>query len=375
MRLLAVRIRNVRKFGSGGMAIENIPAGLSLLAAPNEFGKSTLFDGVRLALFEKHSVTKAYVKDMASVDGAAPQIEIDFHFEGKPYRLQKRFLKTPFAALIDLETNTTLKADGEAHDWMVDMLGAAKSGEGPAGLLWVEQGASMSPPNAGDSGKNLLADLLEREVGDVTGGDRARVLLKRVQTELGALITSTGRAKTGPYKSAIETLEVAQTELGGVQEKLAATDSFLTELTSIEQSIASLEDPSEIARISSDLDAAKARQAEAKQADQNLVGQKEKLQLRREAAKRREADFKDYSDLRAKAANLTEQIGKDEGRKNDLTETLRRLDEDLRALKEIESAAAERSAQAEQLAKICAQAAREQDARKDQNTLSRFSFR
>lgn len=369
MRLLAVRMRNVRKFGSGGMAIENIPAGLSLLAAPNEFGKSTLFDGVRLALFEKHSVTKAYVKDMASVDGAAPQIEIDFHFEGKPYRLQKRFLKTPFAALIDLETNTTLKADGEAHDWMVDMLGAAKSGEGPAGLLWVEQGASMSPPNAGDSGKNLLADLLEREVGDVTGGDRARVLLKRVQTELGALITSTGRAKTGPYKSAIETLEVAQTELGEVQEKLAATDSFLTELTSIEQSIASLEDPSEIARISSDLDAAKARQAEAKQADQNLVGQKEKLQLRREAAKRREADFKDYSDLRAKAANLTEQIGKDEGRKNDLTETLRRLDEDLRALKETESAAAERSAQAEQLAKICAQAAREQDARKDQNTL------
>lgn len=369
MRLVAVRMRNVRKFGSDGMAIEDIPAGLSLLAAPNEFGKSTLFDGVRLALFEKHSVTKAYVKDMASVDGAAPQIEIDFHFEGMPYRLQKRFLKTSFAALIDLETNTTLKADGEAHDWMVEMLGAAKSGEGPAGLLWVEQGASMSPPDAGDSGRNLLADLLEREVGDVTGGDRARVLLKRVQAELGALITSTGRAKTGPYKSAIDTLEMAQTELEEVQEKLTATDSWLTELTSIEQSITALEDPIQIARISGDLDAAKARKVKAEQADQHLAGQKEKLQLSRDAAMRKKADLKDYDKLRSEAADLTEQIGKDQDQKHDFTEALGLLDKDLLDLKETESAAAKRSAQAEQLAKTCAQAAREKDARSQQSTL------
>jgi len=369
MRLLAVRMRNVGKFGSDGMAIEDIPAGLSLLAAPNEFGKSTLFDGVRVALFEKHSVTKAYVKDMASVDGAAPQIEIDFHFEGKPYRLQKRFLKTPFAALIDLETNTTLKADGEAHDWMVDMLGAAKSGEGPAGLLWVEQGASMSPPDAGDSGRNLLADLLEREVGDVTGGDRARVLLKRVQTELSLLVTSTGRPKTGPYKDTIDTLEKAKTELGEVQTKLESAEGWLTELASIEQSILALQDPKQISRISDDLAAAKSRQAKAEQADSQLAGQKEKLQLRKDAATRKEKDFKDYNKQRMEADNLTEQIGKDRGQISDLTETLGLLDKDLLDLKEAESAASERSTQAEQLAKTCARAAREQDARKRQNTL------
>ena len=258
MRISAIRLRNIRRFDREGLAIENIPSGLSVLAEPNEFGKSTLFEVLRVVLFEKHSNRNNNVKRLASVSGSAPLIELDFVANSKKYRIRKQYLKSPFAELLHLDTGEKLKADGEAHDWIIDLIGATKAGEGPTGLLWVEQGNSMEPPKAGESGKTLLASLLEQEVGEVTGGERARIILKRVQEELSKLITKTGQPRTGPYKNVLSDLEQTDASIFDIESKLNVAENLLIELQQLEQTIKGLENPEELHRI--DIELKKARE-------------------------------------------------------------------------------------------------------------------
>ena len=44
MRIRAIRLRNVKKIGEAGLAIEEISNELNVLSEPNEFGKSTIFE-------------------------------------------------------------------------------------------------------------------------------------------------------------------------------------------------------------------------------------------------------------------------------------------------------------------------------------------
>ncbi len=270
MRLIAIRMRHVRRFGFQGVAIENIPAGLSMLAAPNEFGKTTLFDALRAVLFQKHSAKNVITKGLTAINGTAPVIEVDFVSDGERYRLSKRFLRSPFAELIHLETGQRTKANDEAHDWMINVVGANKAGEGPTGLLWVEQGASMKAPEAGEAGKSLLANLLEHEVGDVTGGERSRRLLMRVQTELAKYVTQHGNPKIGRYKSLLTALEDGKTKIRELEERRSASENLLTELGQVSKAIAFLSAPDHRQRLETELTAAQRVLAAAREAEKLL---------------------------------------------------------------------------------------------------------
>ena len=191
MILQAIRIRNVGKFGKKGLAIENIPSGLSMLSQPNEFGKSTLLRALKIVLFEKHSSKKRDIENIAFATGVAPLIEIDFKWGHEGYRLRKQFLRQQFAELELLSTGALLKANDEANDWMIEKIGATtKPQEGPTGLLWCEQGESMKSPDGGEPGKRMLSNLLEYEVSHITSGTKSDILLKRIEDELKKHITA-----------------------------------------------------------------------------------------------------------------------------------------------------------------------------------------
>ena len=64
MRLDAIRLRHVRGFGEEGVALEGFAPGLNILSAPNEFGKSTLFDALRAALFYGHTRAPKEIKSL-----------------------------------------------------------------------------------------------------------------------------------------------------------------------------------------------------------------------------------------------------------------------------------------------------------------------
>lgn len=363
MRLQAIRMRHVRKFGRSGIAIEGIPPGLSMLSAPNEFGKSTLFDALRTALFQKHSSSRDEIRKMASVDGAAPLVEIDFAVGDDRYRLRKRFLKQPLAELEMIGTGDIVKSDDEAHSWMIDLIGAEKAGEGPTGLLWVEQGSSMMPPEAGEPGKTLLAGLLEQEVGEVTGGERARVLLKRVQDELGALVTQRGQPRTGPYKSAVTDLADVESQIAEAESDLAEAESLLAELTQLGQSILSLEDPEQSKRINNELSSAREKLSAAREANKTLEVLKGRLSDKASAKARCQEDLDAYRQQVKEAKTLGQTLDSRQKTKSEAKEDEERLGKALGQARANEQKAEKRRQKAEKTAKLCARAERESTAR------------
>ncbi|MEM9963983.1 MAG: AAA family ATPase, partial [Asticcacaulis sp.] len=62
MKITALRLHNVRKFGGRGIAIENISDGVNVLCEANEYGKSTCFDSLHALFFQSYSGTPALVQ-------------------------------------------------------------------------------------------------------------------------------------------------------------------------------------------------------------------------------------------------------------------------------------------------------------------------
>ena len=372
MRLEAIRMRNVRKFDRGGMAIENIPSGLSMLAAPNEFGKSTLFDALRAVLFQKYTAKNEIIRRLVAVEGTAPVIEVDFVTSGKRYRLNKQFIKKQTAELWDLETGQIIKAGGEAHDWMTNLIGASKSGEGPTGLLWVEQGTSMSAPEAGEAGKSLLASLLEHQVGDVTGGERARSLLKRVQDELGDLITRQGKPKTGgPYKSLVTEIENVEASIKDAKTRRDSSEHLLTELEQLSQSIKSLSDPDSSTRLEAELAAARNALTEAREAENLLDAHRNNLSDKSAALMRCREDLQQFDKQVLQAKELRKTLSKSETAKAErlsASDAAKAVLDDARVQEETANNARQK---AEKITKLCARAEKQTAAQEQSEKLKK----
>ena len=371
MRLEAIRMRHVRKFGGQGIAIENIPPGLSMLAAPNEFGKSTLFDALRAVLFQKHSANNLVTKGLVAVAGTAPVIQVDFVSNGKRYRLSKRFLRRPSAELIDLKTSQRAKADDEAHDWMINVVGANKAGEGPTGLLWVEQGTSMKAPEAGETGKSLLAGLLEHEVGDVTGGERSRKILRRVQAELANLFTQHGKPKVGPYKSLLTEIEDIETKIRKVEELRSSSEHLLTELGQLTQTIKSLSDPDHLDRLEAELITARTGLTEAREAEKLLDALRNSLGDKSAAVMRCCEDLQHVESQMEQARKLEVTLAANEIAKKERVIASEKAKSELETAQEQELATNEKRQEAEKVAKLCARAKSEIAAKEQSQKLKK----
>lgn len=305
MKINAIRLRNIRMFGAQGAAIEDISNGLSMLATANERGKTTIFEALRIVLFERAGTAKKEVKSLASTEGAAPLIEIDFFLEGKRYRLKKQYLKKPQTELTDLANGQLLLMGDDAHDWMCEKIGAAKAGEGPTGLLWVEQGKSMLPPDVGTSGRSLLEDLLEHQISDITGGERARNLLDRTTEELALMITKTGKPKTHTeYKSELDRCEELRDDLEYIQGQLDNSESLLQELNHLNRSIKDLENPENMKQIDYSLEQARTDLEKARVANERIMALKSNLVDKSEVTERLEKEINKFRKSKKEIENL-----------------------------------------------------------------------
>lgn len=255
MKLRAIRLRNVKKFGPDGVALEGLGNGLSVLAAPNEFGKSTIFEAVRLLLHEKHNTTKQAVQAFVPLSHAVgPKIELDIEYDGRDFRITKQFIKSSMAQIVDLTTGEVIERDGKADEWISEMIGANDGGKGPTGLLWVEQGTSMIQPEGGEA---LLPSLLEAEVGTLVGGERARIYLERARNELASLVTAKGKPKAGPYKLAIERAALAEQGFNELTASLAETEQIFAQLAEVDRQLDAVSAPDDMARQAEELAKAK----------------------------------------------------------------------------------------------------------------------
>ena len=208
MKLRALRMANVRRFGSEGVVIEGIADGLNVFAAPNEAGKSTLFDALHALLFVKYTSKAGPVCSLKPYAGGWPRIAADVEFDGGFYRIEKQFLGGPFARVVNLGTGQEIARADEAQEWIDRMIGADGETGGPTGLLWVRQGESSNLDQGSNVRAEALENVIEGEVTTLTGGERARRVMERCTRELDGMITRTGKPRAnGAYDQAVREVE------------------------------------------------------------------------------------------------------------------------------------------------------------------------
>lgn len=216
MKLRALRLWNVRKFANRGIAIENIGDGVNVLSAENEFGKSTSFDALHAAFFQPFSGTPKPVQMLRPYSGGSPQVEVDVETHEGQFRISKTYYNGKNAVITDMATNRIIAQADAAETWIANLIRGGSAG--PAGLLWVQQGATDIGGGSNkekDEERRVREDVLTSVTGDevefLTGGRRMLRVLDRTNAKLEELVTSKGKPKAGgPYAEALSELEDLQ---------------------------------------------------------------------------------------------------------------------------------------------------------------------
>jgi DNA repair exonuclease SbcCD ATPase subunit len=344
MKLCELELERFRKFDRP-LRITGMAAGLNLIVGPNEMGKSTLFAALQAVLFERHRSQAQTVKSFqpAGHEGASPRVALTFEIAGRPYRIEKRFLRRPSAELA-LPDGRFLH--GEAAEEALDGLLAGGLLAGGAGnsqaggrrnasealgiwsLLWVGQGQSFVLPELAPGAHGTLQTVLEAEVGEVLGGDHGATLIRTIEQALYELVYRTGRPR-GRYKEADDARQALEIEIADLEARREELERDLNELDGVRV---------EYERVRADQGAG---QAAAEVAE--LTEWRDQLMVQRAEIREVEADLKE------KRTEL-EQAQAEQARSRALGEALAAAEAEHRAAAAIEADAASAAAEAERLA-------------------------
>lgn len=305
MRLTRIHVEGCGHFLKP-VSIDGFAPGLNVLAAPNEAGKSTLFRAVRACIFKKHTTKDEDLRELCTQGASVPLIiEVGFEKDGRSYVARKTFLSSPRASLqIDgKEVASGRAADEEIYNVLGLKPGSARAmDEGAYGMLWVAQSKSFAPPEVEGAVKNAIEGAIEREVGSLVGGDRARALMKKLSDELATLYTPGGQVrKGGALGAAQEREEALASELAQARELLHALEVDIDELERARRRRAELADPRIEAELSENL--AKARE-ELKVSQEAAREVANRAQAARLAGAERDAAARALKDLRDAAASI-----------------------------------------------------------------------
>lgn len=345
MRLKHIHVEGCGRFLEP-VTIAGLAPGLNVLAAPNEAGKSTLFKAVRACIFKKHTTRDEDLRGLATQGASVPlTIEVGFEQNGHEYVARKTFLSSPRASLRrdGREIASGRAADEEIFDVLGLKPGSGRNvDEGAFGMLWVAQSKSFAPPDVGGAVKNSIEGAIEREVGSLVGGERARELTKRLSDELGALHTATGQIKkSGPLGLAQERSEALARELAQARELLSELEQDTDEWERIRKQRDALADPAVEAELRENLSKAREEMRTAEEAARDVASRTQaeklaaaerderarKLKGLRDAAARIDAALEERERLTLEAAAEVERRREAERRLEETSERITALEE------------------------------------------------
>ncbi len=219
---------------------------LNVISGPNESGKSTTLEAIKLALSTKGSSRKKAVKRCQPWGtDLKPRVELEFRANGKDYRLKKTYLKSTgnasFAEKLQDGSWTTLAEDDEAHDRFLktlDLTGA----ESFYRSLWVPQGKNLElKVNEG------LQSRIEEAVGTATS-EAGDAILDYVIDNVGdadnkGWLTSKRRnpSSNSPWDELSEQIGQLESELERLNEKRREHYDRLTEIGELQEEKRELE--------------------------------------------------------------------------------------------------------------------------------------
>lgn len=246
MKILALRLYNVKRFATRGVAIEGIRDGVNVLCAANEFGKSTSFEALYALFFQPHTSSSSDVRNLRPYSGGNPLVEADISLPEGSFRITKRFLSKSFARVFDLSTGRLVAQADEAENLIDDFVHVGSVG--PGGLLWVRQGITglERRSKAEEEGeariRSSLLQSVQGEVEAVTGGRRMAEIIAATDEALGRLVTPTGRPKAGSaYALAIERLRLLEEEERRIRADVTALREALERRVIVSKRLAELD--------------------------------------------------------------------------------------------------------------------------------------
>ena len=226
MRIRRIEISAFRCFRDT-VVIDGIDDGITLLVGDNEEGKSTVLTALQTVLFEKHGVGGTVATAMLPYGSKVrPEIKLEFDHDGIHYRLAKAFCQKPVA---ELEAVSGARWSGDAAEEklraMLEFTPPARGGAKPEhrglqALFWVEQGSAFGQPHINESAQTSLAGALETEIGTITGGERGRTLIKRVENRVNEIFTPRTKSPKGAYRDAIDGAAAAREHRDALAAKL-----------------------------------------------------------------------------------------------------------------------------------------------------------
>ena len=243
MKIRGIRLENVRRFVDP-VEITGIADGLNVLTAPNERGKSTVFDALHAVFFKDRKAWDRDIRSLVPHAGGDPAATVEIELAGHLFRIEKRWNKGRRGDVRILSDGRVFRQADEAEAWIAETLKAPKDG-GPAGLLWVRQG--QSGLDGGDATQLARRDLLTSVAGEVetmTGGRRMDRALDWCRKERDRYLTKTGRPKAdGPLKRAEDAATSLQTRRDELEQRSGELRQELARRNELRRELADLDDP------------------------------------------------------------------------------------------------------------------------------------
>ncbi|WJR75493.1 AAA family ATPase [Bradyrhizobium sp. NP1] len=275
MLIKALSVEGVGRFVTP-MQVDGFGAGVNVLAAGNEIGKSTLFKAIRTCLFSRHDSKNQDIRDLGSEGSQLPAtVQVTFEQDGYAYVIRKSFLRSPSASLT--EDGREIARSKQADEAIWDILGVSPGSgraldDGAFGLLWVGQGASFAAPVPGAGASSALNTAIESEVGALIGGERARQTLDAINDEIRRYLTDSEQRPRadGPLQRAIADAERWRTIEAENRTKFTALETQFHELGQLRRRHRDLTDPVAIQQASTDILMAKESLANAQSAAQEV---------------------------------------------------------------------------------------------------------
>lgn len=313
MKILALRLMNVRRFAGMGVQIEGIGDGVNVLCAANEFGKSTSFDALHALFFVPHTSVGNEVKRLRPYSGGNPLVQADIQTAEGRLRISKQFFGGKKASVENLDTGSLLAQADEAERLISEVIRGGASG--PAGLLWVRQGVTglQERDRKEEEGERRVRESLltsvQGEVEAITGGRRMTEVLLACESELFSLVTPTRKPKAGSvFDAALKERDALKETVHAHTAKVRKLRDALDKRALAQNRLKELEIADDIEARNQAIIEAKEDLQKAEQYSEKLEAAEATLSLAKDRYESSERELRDFQNARGQAEIIGEKL-------------------------------------------------------------------
>jgi DNA repair exonuclease SbcCD ATPase subunit len=265
MRVLRILLCNYR--GVEDCEVRFAPQGVTVVEGPNESGKTSLAEALRVVLNEKENSTKKNVRDLKRTDRDVPT-EVEVDIETGPYRftLRKAFNKRSRAELQIHAPRPETLTGGEVHARVREILDETVDIR-LLDALWVQQGVKVEQTSL--AGCTSLGEALDRAAGTVPAGDLEETLFERATLDYRRYWTPTGGQGRELVGSSRRVLELQQ-QVEAAADDGRRLDTYIEASERLQREVAALALDQE--RTTVQAHSARARLMEVEQAEAAIAG-------------------------------------------------------------------------------------------------------